>query len=64
MKLFRKKKTKEKIQRPCITRGYLKDQGINLTPEQYDKLVDIEIFSLGQYSSYEVLQTLKILGLI
>lgn len=62
MKLFKKKR--EKIQRPGITLGYLKDQGINLTVEQYDKLVDLEIFSLGKYSAYEVLRTLKILGLI
>lgn len=59
-----KKKNSRVRTRPLITQEYLKNVGIDITDEQYYELTRLNVMSNCTFSAYEVLQALKILGLI
>lgn len=59
-----KKKNSRVRTRPLITQEYLKNVGIDITDEQYYELTRLNVMSNCAFSAYEVLQALKILGLI
>lgn len=58
---FNKKKKRYPTE---LTRDDLQSIGINLSEEQYGKLVDLDLLSDGRYMAFEVLQLLKIMDLI
>lgn len=57
-------KKKRKKRHSPLTREYLKSIGIDITPEQYSSLAELDIVSGGQYTAFEFLRLLQILKLI
>lgn len=58
-----KKAPSNELKKP-VTLETLKNIGIELSAEQYEKLAFLDIESNCKYSSYEILKLLKILNLI